>query len=139
MPIGISLIQQSAGRPLSSTFTENTMNTTIQSNSTATAADRHAVDENLKQAILDKRQAEIDAWNNQIEQFRDNLQNLADDARQETQKRLDSVVEARNQGVEQLRQLRDATQDNFERLLKESDTAFQKLADQFHGLVEDNT
>ena len=115
------------------------MNTTIQSNNTATAADRNAVDENLKQAILDKRQAEIDAWNNQIDQFRDNLQNLADDARQEAQKRLDSVVEARNQGVEQLRQLRDATQDNFERLLKESDTAFQKLADQFHGLVEDNT
>lgn len=115
------------------------MNTTIQPMNTVTTTDRQAADEQLKQAILDKRQAEIDAWNNQIDQFRNNLQSLADDARLEAQKRLDNVVQARDQGVDQLKRLRDATQENYERLLKESDTAFQQLADQFHGLVENNT
>ncbi len=101
--------------------------------------DRSATDERLRQALLDKRQAEIEAWNRQIEQFRDNLKGFAEDARAEALKRLDAMVQARDQGIEQLRELRQATHDNFDGLLRQTDTAFQKLADQFHSLVQRNT
>lgn len=101
--------------------------------------DRAAVDERLKQAILDKRQAEIDAWNNQIEQLKGSLNQLSDEARQEAQKRLDQLVQAREQGMEQLQHLRQATRSNWETLLQQSDATFQNLADRFHSLVEKNT
>ncbi|TVS01462.1 MAG: hypothetical protein EA413_13930 [Cyanobium sp. PLM2.Bin73] len=104
-----------------------------------TTSNQAQVDERLKQAILDKRQAEIDAWNTKIVQLRSNLNQLTDDARQETQKRVDQLVQARDQGLEQLQQLRQASQNNWESLLQQSDATFQKLADRFHDLVEKNT
>ncbi|MCP9886336.1 hypothetical protein KBY96_00065 [Cyanobium sp. ATX 6A2] len=101
--------------------------------------DRAAVDERLKQAILDKRQAEIDAWNHQIEQLKGSLNQLSEEARQEAQKRLDQLVQAREEGMEQLQHLRQATRSNWETLLQQSDATFQNLADRFHNLVENNT
>ena len=71
----------------------------------------------MRQAIVDRRQAEIDAWNSQIEQ----------------------LVQARDQGMEQLQRLREATQSNRENLLQQTDNTFQDLADRLHKLVESNT
>lgn len=115
------------------------MTTTNQPMMSPTQEDRSAVDERLRQAVLDKRQAEIEAWNRQISEVRDNLNQLTDEARKEAQKRLDQLVQARDQGMEQLTRLREATQSNWESLLQQSDTTFQALADRFHNLVENNT
>ncbi len=115
------------------------MTTTNQTMNAVTQEDRSAVDDRLRQAILDKRQAEIDAWNNQIEQVRSSLDQLTDEARQEGQKRLDQLVQARDQGIAQLKQLQEATQTNWDNLLQQTDAAFQNLADRFHALVESNT
>ncbi len=115
------------------------MNNSIQQKSSVSGEDRAAVDKQLWQAIVDKRQVEIDAWNQRIEMLRDNLTQLGDDARLVAQKRLDDLVQARDQAVDQLSQLRQATQDNVENLLKQSDATFQNLAETFHDLVESNT
>ena len=114
------------------------MTNTNQVMTTGAQQDSAAVDERLKQAILDKRQSDIDAWNRHIEQLEGNLNQLTDEARQEAQKRLDQLMQARDQGMEQLQDLRQATQSNWETLLQQSDATFQNLADRFHKLVEKN-
>jgi hypothetical protein len=106
---------------------------------TGSQQDSTAVDVRLKQSLLDKRQADTDAWNRHIEQLEGNLNQLTDEARQEAQKRMDQLVQARDQGMEQLRHLRRATQGNWGTLLQQSDATFQNLADHFHYLVEKNT
>ncbi|NQV10396.1 MAG: hypothetical protein HQ527_04395 [Cyanobacteria bacterium] len=111
---------------------------TMQMMPTASAAseDQAAVDERLKQSILDKRQVDIEAWDLQIEQFRSSLNGLAGDVQQVAQDRLDELVQARDQSVEQLNQLRQTTQDNVEGLLEQTKTSFEKLADEFKSLVD---
>ena len=115
------------------------MTNTNQVMTTGAQEDSAAVDERLKQSILDKRQADIDAWDRQIEQLEGNFNQLTDEARQEAQKRLDQLVQARDQGMEQLQHLRQATRSNWETLLQQSDATVQNLADRFRNLVEKNT
>jgi vacuolar-type H+-ATPase subunit H len=115
------------------------MTNTNQVMTTGAQEDSAAVDERLKQSILDKRQADIDAWDRQIEQLEGNFNQLTDEARQEAQKRLDQLVQARDQGMEQLQHLRQATRSNWETLLQQSDATFQNMADRFHNLLEKNT
>ncbi|MEO1004183.1 MAG: hypothetical protein AAFX65_13885 [Cyanobacteria bacterium J06638_7] len=114
------------------------MTTTNQTIPSTTQESREAVDERLRQAVLDKRQSEIEAWNRQIEELRSGLSNLTEDARQEIEKRVDQLLQARDQGMEQLQRLQEATQDNWQQLLEQSDATFGSLADRFHALVESN-
>ena len=62
---------------------------------------------------------------------------MADSVRAETEKRLKDLVAARDNAVSRLEQLRQSTQQSWSQLLADTDTAFQELADRFHGFVEE--
>ena len=54
------------------------------------------VDERLRQAILDKKQAQIEAWSQQIEQLQQALQSVSSELRVETEKRVIELTEPRS-------------------------------------------
>lgn len=94
------------------------------------------VDERLRQAILDKKQAQIEAWSRQIEQLQKTLQSVSSELRVETEKRVIELSEARDQAFTQVESLRRATQENWETLLMQTDHLLQDLATRFHEFVE---
>ena len=49
--------------------------------------DQQRANEQLRQAILDKKQAQIEAWSAQIEQLQQSMQSVAENLRDETEKR----------------------------------------------------
>ncbi|EAQ74779.1 hypothetical protein [Synechococcus sp. WH 5701] len=94
------------------------------------------VDERLRQAILDKKQAQIEAWSQQIEKLQQALQSVSSELRVETEKRVIELTEARDQAFAQVESLRRATQENWETLLIQTDHLLQDLATRFHEFVE---
>lgn len=104
-------------------------------NEAATRAEQHLADEQLKQAILNKKQAQIDAWSLQIDRLRQSLDSAADTVRAVTEQRLADLEQARDQGLDQLEGLRQATRETWGSLLRQSDDLFQDLASRFHDLA----
>ncbi|MCT0201835.1 hypothetical protein [Synechococcus sp. CS-603] len=94
------------------------------------------VDEQLKQAILAKKQAQIEAWSHQIETLKQTLQSISSEVRNETEKRVAELTEARDQAHSQAERLKQATQANWEALLIQTDHLFQDLATRFHNFAE---
>ncbi|QNI69698.1 hypothetical protein [Cyanobium sp. NS01] len=97
--------------------------------------DQTLANEQLRQAILDKKQAQIEAWSAQIEQLQQGMQSVAENLRDETEKRLEELRQARGQARAQLESLQQATQDSWDSLLQKSDHFFQDLAERFHAFV----
>ncbi len=108
-------------------------NTTMQAS--RSELDQRLADEQLRQAILDKKQAQIEAWSAQIDQLQQGLQNAAESVRTETEKRLAELRQARDQAQVQLESLQQATKDSWDSLLQHSDSFFQDLAGRFHEFV----
>ena len=102
---------------------------------TSSEVDQRRANEQLRQAILDKKQAQIEAWSAQIDEMQQRLQSAAESVRGETEKRLAELRQARDQANVQLESLQKATQDSWESLLQQSDTFFQELAGRFHEFV----
>jgi glycyl-tRNA synthetase beta subunit len=96
------------------------------------------VDERLRQAILDKKKAQIEAWSQQIEQLQQAMQSVSSELRVATENRVIELTEARDQAFAQVESLRRATQENWETLLMQTDHLLQDLATRFHEFVERN-
>lgn len=96
------------------------------------------VDERLRQAILDKKQAQIKAWSRQIEHLQQALQTVSSELRFETEKRLIEMTDAQNQAFAQVESLKRATQEKWDMLLIQTDHLLQDLATRFHEFVERN-
>jgi glycyl-tRNA synthetase beta subunit len=94
------------------------------------------VDERLRQAILDKKQAQIEAWSQQIEHLQQALQSVSSELRVEAQKRVIALTDARDQALTQVESLKRASQENWHALLMQTDHLFQDLATRFHDFVE---
>lgn len=103
---------------------------------TSSGQDQSQVDERLRQAILDKKEAQIEAWTMQIEQLREHLKDVAANVRQETEQRLSDLVAARDRALTRLEQLKQSTQQSWAEVLSHTDAAFQELADRFHSFAE---
>lgn len=98
--------------------------------------DQSQVNEQLRTAILDKKQAQVEAWSKQIETLRAGLQDAAATMRNETEKRVADLTEARDQASEQLVRLQNSTQETWASILQQSDELFQDLAERFHFFVD---
>jgi DNA anti-recombination protein RmuC len=108
------------------------MNTT----NTRSDVDQSQVNEQLRAAILDKKQAQVEAWSKQIETLRAGLQDAAATVRNETEKRVADLTEARDQASEQLVRLQSSTQETWASILQQSDELFQDLAARFHAFAD---
>lgn len=111
----------------------NTSHLTVTKND----LDQRQADEQLRKAILEKRQAQIDAWSRQVETLQEGLKDGASNVRQATDKHLDDLSAAVDQARRQLDALQQATQDTWSSMLKQSDDVFQGLADRFHAFTQD--
>lgn len=114
------------------------MTNTTQRPSSNQAEGQSQVDERLRLAILDKKEAQIKAWSQQIEHLQQTLQSLSSDLRVKTEKRVLELTNARDQALDQVNTLKRATQGNWETLLVQTDHLFQNLATRFHEFVERN-
>jgi len=94
------------------------------------------VDERLRQAILDKKQAQIEAWSRQIEHLQQAVHSVSSELRVETEKRVIELTDARDQAFAQVERLKRATEENWDTLLMQTDHLFQDLATRFHEFVE---
>jgi glycyl-tRNA synthetase beta subunit len=94
------------------------------------------VDERLRQAILDKKHAQIEAWSQQIEHLQQVLHSVSSELRVETEKRVIELSDARDQAFAQVERLKLASQENWDTLLMQTDHLFQDLATRFHELVD---
>ena len=94
------------------------------------------VDERLRQAILDKKQAQTNAWSQQIEHLDQTLQYVSSELRVETGNRVIELTNARDQALAQVENLKWASQENWHALLMQTDHLFQDLATRFHEFVE---
>lgn len=101
--------------------------------------DQSQVDERLRKAILDKKQAQIEAWSRQIEQLQEGLQNVTSSLRSETEKRLLDLTEARDRAIKHLDQLQQSTHETWASILQQSDEVFQDLAERFHAMAQDQS
>ncbi|MFO7629560.1 MAG: hypothetical protein R6W06_08620 [Prochlorococcaceae cyanobacterium] len=115
------------------------MTNTTERPSSNQAEGQSQVDERLRQAILDKKQAQIKAWSQQIEHLQQTLQTVSSELRFETEKRVIELTDARNQAFAQVESLKRATQENWDTLLMQTDHLFQDLATRFHEFVERNS
>lgn len=114
------------------------MTNTTQRPSSNQAEGQSQVDERLRLAILDKKEAQIKAWSQQIEHLQQTLQSLSSELRVKTEKRVLELTNARDQALAQVDSLKRATQENWETLLVQTDHLFQNLANRFHEFVERN-
>lgn len=114
------------------------MTNTTQRPSSDQAEGQSQVDERLRLAILDKKEAQIKAWSQQIENLQQTLQGLSAELRLKTEKRVLELTNARDQAFDQVNILKRATQENWETLLVQTDHLFQNLATRFHEFVERN-
>lgn len=108
------------------------MNTTT----TRSDLDQTQVNEQLRKAVLEKKQAQVEAWSMQIERLQEGLKDAAANVREETEKRVADLTEARDRASEQLVRLQQSTQDTWSSLLQQSDAVFQDLAERFHAFTE---
>lgn len=100
--------------------------------------DQERANAQLKEAVLNKKRVQIEAWSAQIEQLQEGLSGLADGVRNTTRQRLDDLNNARNQATAQLEQLQQSSQENWDTLLQQSDAFFHDLADRFHRFASKN-
>lgn len=114
-------------------------NTNTPMPTTSTAVDQQRANEQLRQAILAKKQAQIQAWSAQIEQMQQGLKSVADSVRNETEKRLAELSHARDQARVQLESLQQATQESWESLLQQTDSVFQDISRRFHEFVSEQS
>ncbi|NQV09823.1 MAG: hypothetical protein HQ527_01445 [Cyanobacteria bacterium] len=108
------------------------MNTTT----TRSDVDQTQVNEQLRKAVLEKKQAQVEAWSMQIEKLQEGLKDAAANVRDETEKRVADLTEARDQASEQLAQLQQSTQETWASILEQSDEVFRDLAERFHAFTE---
>ncbi len=110
-------------------------NTQTPMPTTNSEVDQQRANEQLRQAILDKKNAQIEAWSAQVEQMQQNLDSAAESVRGESEKRLAELRQARDQARVQLEGLQQATLESWETLLQQSDNFFQDLSSRFHEFV----
>lgn len=114
--------------------------TSIQQQPTMpTSTDQSQVDDQLRQAVLAKKEAQLQEWSAQIERLQAQVKQMSADVRIETEKKIDQLITARDQAGSRLEELRTATRETWEDLLRQSDTTFQAIADQFHSFVSKHT
>lgn len=114
------------------------MTTTTKPTTSASRDDQNHANAQLKEAVLNKKRVQIEAWSAQIEQLQQGMSGLADSVRRITRQRLDELINARNQATAQLDQLQQSSQGNWDSLLQQSDAFFQDLADRFHRFASNN-
>jgi len=112
------------------------MTNTIQQPISNQVEGQSQVDKHLRQAILDKKKAQIQAWSQQIEHLQKALLSVSSEVRVETEKRVIELTDARDQAYAQVERLQRATQENWDTLLMQTDHLFQDLATRFHEFVE---
>ena len=110
-----------------------------QPSTTPTSADQSHVDDQLRQAVLAKKEAQLQEWSAQIEKLQATVKQVGADVRSETEKKIDALIAARYQAGSRLEELRTAPRETWEDLLRQSDTTFQTVADQFHSFVRQHT
>ncbi|MEA5441587.1 hypothetical protein [Cyanobium gracile] len=93
------------------------------------------VDERLRQAILDKRQAQIQELSDKIDQLQNQAKQVAEGVRDETQSKLKELRAARDAATSRLQELQRSSQDAWSGLLEQTDEAFQSMSDRFHAFV----
>jgi septal ring factor EnvC (AmiA/AmiB activator) len=99
--------------------------------------DQSQVNQQLRDAIVAKKEAQIEAWNRQIEKLQQDLQSVAGDVRAATEQRLAELREARDRAQAQLERLRQATRESWQEILRQSDELFQDLARRFHEFASE--
>lgn len=97
------------------------------------------VDERLRQAILDKRQAQIAELSERMDQLQNQTKHVAENLGSETERKLNALKEARQTALSRLDDLRQGTQDNWAGLLEQADQALQSMSDRFHAFVNSQT
>ncbi|WP_216903536.1 hypothetical protein [Synechococcus sp. CCY 9618] len=111
------------------------MTSTQQQTSTRSSGNMDNVDERLRQAILDKRQAQIQELSEKIDRLQNQARQVADDVRSETQSKIDDLKAARDAATARLEELKQGTQETWSSLLEQTDEAFQSMSDRFHSFV----
>ncbi len=111
------------------------MTSTQRNTSNRSSAQMDNVDERLRQAILDKRQAQIQEFSEKIDQLQNQARQVADEVRNRTQSRMDELRAARDAATARLEELKQSTQETWEGLLAQTDEAFQTMSDRFHSFV----
>jgi ElaB/YqjD/DUF883 family membrane-anchored ribosome-binding protein len=117
----------------------NIMMSTINKPTTRDDVDQSQVNEQLRKAILDKKQAQVEAWSKEIEKLQASLQDVADNVRNESAKRVADLTEARDKAREQLDRLQQSTQETWGSILQQSDEVFQDLAEHFHAMAQNQS
>jgi uncharacterized coiled-coil DUF342 family protein len=115
------------------------MTTTEQQTTQRTTKEMGDVDERLRQAILDKRQAQIRELTEKIDQLQRQADHVAEGVRSETRSRLDDLRAARDAAMARLEELKRSTQETWAGLLMQTDEAFQSMSDHFHAFVNSQT
>ncbi len=111
------------------------MTSTQLNTSSSSSARMDNVDERLRQAILDKRQAQIQEFSEKIDQLQNQARQVADEVRNRTQNQLDELQSARDAAMSRLEELKQGTQETWSGLLAKTDEAFQSMSDRFHSFV----
>jgi chromosome segregation ATPase len=97
------------------------------------------VDARLRQAIIDKKEAQIKEWSEQIDQVQATLQNTADGVRSDAGQKIEELKSARDAARARLDELTQATRETWSDVLKQTDSVFQTMSDRFHEFVSNNS
>ncbi|MEB3322289.1 MAG: hypothetical protein VKI81_05650 [Synechococcaceae cyanobacterium] len=97
------------------------------------------VDERLRQAIIDKKRQQIEEWSDRISKLQARVQQSVANVRRESYRQLEDLIAARDAASARLEKLVDSTQETWSDVLQQTDSAFQALADRFHGFVNSHT
>ena len=93
------------------------------------------LDERLRQAILDKRQAQIQELSDKIDQLQHQARQVAEGVRDETESKLEELRAARDAARSRLQELQRSTQEAWSSVLEQTDEALQSVSDRFHAFV----
>jgi DNA anti-recombination protein RmuC len=115
------------------------MTTTEQQTTQRNTKEMGDVDERLRQAILDKRQAQIRELTATIDQLQRQADQVAEGVRSETGRRLDDLRAARESAMARLEELKRSIQETQAGLLVQNNEAFQSISDSFHAFVNSQT
>ena len=115
------------------------MTTTSHTSSNPSSQQMADVDERLRQAILDKRQAQIRELSERIDQLQNQTRQVTEEVREGTLRRIEDLKAARDAAASHLEGLKQATQDTWAQLLEKTDNAFQSMSDRFHAFVNGQT
>jgi uncharacterized coiled-coil DUF342 family protein len=109
--------------------------TTQQPTISRSSQEMDNVDDRLRQAILDKRQAQIQELSEKIDQLQHQAKQVAEGVRDETERKLAELRAARDAANSRLQELQRSTQDAWSGLLEQTDDALQSVSDRFHAFV----